>query len=235
MKQFFTFCVIILSLQLNAQLPVENLINRTWVLEHLEHNELDPTYNYLSSTEYNHITLNFYLENDELRYQTTVCATKTGRVNQEYEMIVFQASSVNGQTCQTQDSNAFEAQYFNHIFDEEYWLAVNQTSSTTFTLNISSPSFCEARFTAPVLNLQEQVKATIILSPNPVKDQLFIKNPTQKQLEITIADTNGRSVLNQKLKSTSSTIDFKHFPKGVYIVSIKANNEIVETKKIIKQ
>lgn len=78
-------------------------------------------------------------------------------------------------------------------------------------------------------NLYSKNEAEIY--PNPVESILKIDNKSNFEIiQITITDINGRI-----LSSTSSlTIDFSNYSKGIYLLKIAYNNGNIYTKKILK-
>lgn len=78
-------------------------------------------------------------------------------------------------------------------------------------------------------NLYSKNEAEIY--PNPVESILNIDNKSDFEInQITITDVNGRI-----LSTTSSlTIDFSNYSKGIYFLKITHNNGNIYTKKILK-
>ena len=72
------------------------------------------------------------------------------------------------------------------------------------------------------------------LFPNPVENLLSIQNSNPKINQILIFDLNGKMILTQNLTVGTNQINIKNLPKGMYIVQIKSNNQIIKTEKIIK-
>jgi hypothetical protein len=75
----------------------------------------------------------------------------------------------------------------------------------------------------------------IKIYPNPVTNQLQIENNSNENLSIKIIDINGRSILEQPLNKTKTTIKLDLRP-GIYNALITDQIEqIMLTQKIIKQ
>ena len=68
--------------------------------------------------------------------------------------------------------------------------------------------------------------------PNPVNDQLQISF-TENNYHAMLFDITGKKVANQKTTNSKVSLDFKNFPKGVYLLKIAANDRVF-VKKIIK-
>jgi hypothetical protein len=75
----------------------------------------------------------------------------------------------------------------------------------------------------------------ITIFPNPSNDFISIKitNQTNDNFEYSILDLSGRKVINEKA-SFNSPISIKNLPNGVYLFSLKYENE-TKTLMIIKQ
>ena len=238
-KATFTFLTLFSSLFVQAQLQVEQLVNKTWKLQNISISDLNPNFNYLDNSEFEAVTLQFNVQDNVLNYSSTVCATKSGTVNDSNSgsefNISFENGNINGQPCVNEETNQFEQLYFEHIFDEEYSFMLSQNNNGEDVLYIVSPNMCEATFTAQRLSTQEVSKSSISIFPNPVSDLLTIKIDHNKNIEVHITDVTGKAILKDKVSSSSKTINFSNNPSGVYYISILENNQIIETKKIIKK
>lgn len=90
--------------------------------------------------------------------------------------------------------------------------------SNLYTNNaLSSPNFAS---TTPEISIY----------PNPVKDILHIETADEIK-SVTVFGILG----NQVLTTTSKEVNFSHLSKGTYIVKIQDANNVVTTKKIIKE
>lgn len=83
------------------------------------------------------------------------------------------------------------------------------------------------------LSLEESVDSNLEIYPNPVKDKLHIKWNTNIQ-KIDVLGADGRLYSKIKWNSNSDTINLSHLPKGVYVLRIWTDNEVV-TRKILKE
>jgi len=78
----------------------------------------------------------------------------------------------------------------------------------------------------------------ILFFPNPFNDNIhlfFSENSASFPLEISIFDINGKKHFELKSeKVMNTTIDTRHFEKGIYLLQIKSNSNI-QTVKLIKE
>lgn len=70
--------------------------------------------------------------------------------------------------------------------------------------------------------------------PNPAQDELFIVSEEDEDLEIFIYSASGQMVQHIELKAGDEMIDISKLKDGIYLIKIKAEDEIF-TKKIIKK
>lgn len=82
--------------------------------------------------------------------------------------------------------------------------------------------------------LSNKVSADFNIYPNPVNNTVYIS--TDKNiLEVTISDITGKIVLKNCVNNNIINIDISDIKAGIYIVSIKRNDNVVLNKKIIKK
>jgi hypothetical protein len=79
---------------------------------------------------------------------------------------------------------------------------------------------------------------SLVLFPNPSSGYLFVSFNLSSDMMtqshfITITDTKGALIAKYKLKNDLTQIATDKWQQGVYIVSIIANNKIVDTAKIV--
>ncbi len=72
----------------------------------------------------------------------------------------------------------------------------------------------------------------IVIYPNPVSDNFFVKNAGNSLM--TITDMFGRKVLRTKLNSNNENIDVNNLQSGIYIININLKKSVFRTKIIIK-
>lgn len=105
--------------------------------------------------------------------------------------------------------------------------------------NVYSP----AKNIAQVLTVQEAMSLddnkynAFIIYPGLVEDFLTIEsdNVDFKQINLTVTDLSGRVVLIQKLKSKQTQINMKGLHPGIYIITLKGENEILISTKVMKK
>jgi uncharacterized delta-60 repeat protein len=69
----------------------------------------------------------------------------------------------------------------------------------------------------------------IKLYPNPVKDMLFLNKEVKK---VTVTDLTGKVLA---IHNSSSQIDMSSFQRGVYLIVMETENNLKETRKIVKE
>lgn len=79
-----------------------------------------------------------------------------------------------------------------------------------------------------VNNVSENGK-NFFISPNPVKDEISLKNVPNEICSVKIYNLTGKLMYSSNLNPSSAIINISNFPKGIYLV--KVNNS---TAKLIK-
>jgi len=85
---------------------------------------------------------------------------------------------------------------------------------------------------APMLAVQTQVNNTLSLSPNPVKDQLFLRGNDQVKL-FTMYDVGGHEIM--KVKNPGSILSVSSLIPGIYIVVLDRIDGSRKQIKILKE
>ncbi len=77
---------------------------------------------------------------------------------------------------------------------------------------------------------------SFVVYPNPVNDQLNFQLSSLDidELEVRIIDMQGRIMSNVKLNSANTTLDVSALSSGLYQVIISDGNNILDTKKLVK-
>jgi|GEM_PF-5439686 len=95
-----------------------------------------------------------------------------------------------------------------------------------------------SRFASELVRIEtvtENAKEFVIY-PNPSNGEIFVNFKTEKNLSelyLNIMDVTGKSVYQKNYNTlVSEKIDLSHFPKGIFIVTIKSELGI-ETKKVV--
>ena len=85
------------------------------------------------------------------------------------------------------------------------------------------------------INEQNKETAHFILRPNPVKDKIQIRIFEDfNNANIQISDISGKIIKQFSVSQKKSTIDLSYLQKGIYFLTLTLNNQIIQTKKIIK-
>ena len=83
------------------------------------------------------------------------------------------------------------------------------------------------------VGIAEQNKSQFTISPNPVVDQLVVKNESDLKVQFVLYDVTGHKIAEEKLASPLNNIDVSNFSNGFYIYSVVyENNKIINTGKI---
>ena len=84
----------------------------------------------------------------------------------------------------------------------------------------------------------EGISLNIAAYPNPTRDILELKIETKdfdfKNVQYQISDIEGQRLKSDKINDFQTFISMEKYPKGVYILEVKAKNSIVKTFKIVK-
>lgn len=76
----------------------------------------------------------------------------------------------------------------------------------------------------------KDIMASILIYPNPATEYLIVSNKSNLEALLHIYDETGRNVLEQEISKAETTIDFKNFPSGIYMLnftslfSLKSNS-----------
>lgn len=84
-----------------------------------------------------------------------------------------------------------------------------------------------------VLGIEEQVKNSLSVYPNPTKGNLFVQADNAEGLNVKIIDMLGNEVYVGKMGSAATKIDVSQFKNGIYFVKLNSNSKAIVTKKII--
>ncbi|WP_339884951.1 leucine-rich repeat domain-containing protein [Polaribacter vadi] len=90
--------------------------------------------------------------------------------------------------------------------------------------------FPEANIIEGTLGLKNIEVLSASVFPNPTSGNVFIHTETQKDIDLTIYDLNGKALINTRGKQ----IDLSNLSKGIYILKGETENSAF-TKRIIKQ
>ena len=81
------------------------------------------------------------------------------------------------------------------------------------------------------------VQLTAVTYPNPTTDFVLLKilDTALENLEYTLFDLNGKTIVSKKINSFSTKITMKNFATGMYLLKLTKNNQPLKTFKIIKK
>jgi len=87
----------------------------------------------------------------------------------------------------------------------------------------------------PVSGTGEQhLKENIMIYPNPAEDKIFISNSENQEIEVKIYNLPGKCILQESLNECVGEIDINSLSRGLYIVEVNREHEIVQCKLIKK-
>jgi len=70
--------------------------------------------------------------------------------------------------------------------------------------------------------------------PNPTSDNLYISNPANERLEITILSSLGKPVKSVKSNQGVTSVDLSDLPKGIYMVKmVNKTSEKIQMQKVV--
>jgi hypothetical protein len=100
----------------------------------------------------------------------------------------------------------------------------------TFTVN-ESPKSQKARFYLSMENilLERNLVDNVEVYPNPVKDKLFIRMPSNEKVSIKLTDTQGKEIISTHFRG-SHEIDMREYPEGMYVLRLFTKDEVVVQK-----
>jgi hypothetical protein len=108
-------------------------------------------------------------------------------------------------------------------------------TDTTFYLDSNTVNYLNpCIFIPPTAN-------TILISPNPVNNELFIKmdRVVNTKVDVLIHNISGQKIytntFEQPIGSYTKSINFRNFSRGVYFVTVILNDKKEATQRIIKQ
>tara|TARA_B100000780_G_scaffold116581_1_gene81723 strand:- start:2564 stop:3040 length:477 start_codon:yes stop_codon:yes gene_type:complete len=81
------------------------------------------------------------------------------------------------------------------------------------------------------------VQLTAVTYPNPTTDFVLLKilDTALENLQYTLFDLNGKTIVSKKINSFSTKITMKNFAIGMYLLKLTKNNKPLKTFKIIKK
>ncbi len=81
-------------------------------------------------------------------------------------------------------------------------------------------------------SVDEFIFKNVKLYPNPFHDKIFLE--TQDEINYSVMDLSGRTIVNEKNVANNEFIDLSNFPNGIYLLKL-SDNQHTELRKIIKK
>ena len=136
--------------------------------------------------------------------------------------------------------NKFENYYFSDFFRENfnnksiiYTYKIDENNNG-YQLTITNTKGDKAIYFSDKLNIKDMTVTKIVVSPNPVKNILYIKSTSDyKKLSVEIYDMQGRLIVNHILNDKKE-VNVSNLVKGTYIIKIKDFDKLILQSKIIK-
>src|SRR5690606_31570332 len=171
MKQFLLSILFLSFGFTKSQNLSDILMENTWYLIDFDEGGEYGFYGTMGLPELETITLNFFMEDEQLRFQTQVCQNKTGDVldliESEYPEIYFGNSVLTGEECTNSYAQGYEAAYFSHIYEKSnYGFSIEENADGSLRLGIYSPNFCYAGFSNQILSTEEANETEFSIYPN---------------------------------------------------------------------
>ena len=110
---------------------------------------------------------------------------------------------------------------------------IENTAAIIFDFNPAIITNTTSTEFVSTLSLTQNELSELLFYPNPVQNDLHIKNNTIID-EIEVSNIVGQKVYSAKVNQTETAINFSKMPKGVYFVKIKEANSF-KTIKIINE
>ena len=76
----------------------------------------------------------------------------------------------------------------------------------------------------------EVLKKEITLYPNPANNTLTLDFIQQQNTTLSIYDIQGKQLLHQNISEELSQLDISAFAKGIYIIKVQSDKEILQSK-----
>jgi heat shock protein HslJ len=131
--------------------------------------------------------------------------------------------------CANSEQNSFESSFFGLFNPSDMGV---QYFVSNMELTIITPLQVYYRFRNSPLNNSEFEKEQIVISPNPVESNIYIKNSNYKIYNIEILNHLGQNV--KTVISGFEDIDVSDLASGIYTLKLISENN-TEFKKIIKK
>jgi hypothetical protein len=82
-----------------------------------------------------------------------------------------------------------------------------------------------------------KVQLTAVTYPNPTTDYIVLKirDTALENLQYSLFDLNGKTIVSKKITTSSTEINMRNFTIGVYLLKLTKKNQPIKTFKIIKK
>lgn len=79
-----------------------------------------------------------------------------------------------------------------------------------------------------------KLQSGITVYPNPTSDNLYISNPSNQELEITILSSIGKQIKSLQVNQGTTHVDLSGMPKGIYLVRMmNKTSKTIQTNKVV--
>ena len=81
------------------------------------------------------------------------------------------------------------------------------------------------------------VQLTAVTYPNPTTDYVVLKitDTALENLQYSLFDLNGKTIVSKKITTSSTEINTRNFSIGMYLLKLTKKNQPIKTFKIIKK
>lgn len=240
MKQFYTFLLIVFSLQFTQAQP-EVLFSTQWKLTYLTVGS--ESYIPVSNSEVATILLQFSTGDfAPTSMSTYVCNTGFGftefsGTEPTFSMNEFAQTLI---MCNLPENESMEGRYFSFfsenipgIFTYDIAYLLDFTTTPVLTITNSAGDIAVYRDSNLATKSFNSDKFTIFPNPATAKITIDFGNKNTENVVVEIYDSSGKNIKNEKL-SASNTINVQELAKGVYFLKLKNDNAAL-TQKFIKK
>jgi len=77
--------------------------------------------------------------------------------------------------------------------------------------------------------------AEVVVTPNPFKDLLQVKNSTEQSLVYELLNAQGVVIETGRVVSGTSQLNTSHLPAGFYFLQLNATNGAKKTIRLVKE
>jgi hypothetical protein len=231
MKTIIYIISITFSLNCFSQTPNPNLF-QTWYLYDIYSSSFN-THNYTSNVSpaiSTYLTFSSSLNYNGIGACNSYNGNLTFPTNDSLKFTFFIGTLT---LCINTQQNSFESSFFGLFnpgnIDHQY---VISGTGNNMELNIITPLQVYYKFRNIPLNNSEFEKEQIVISPNPVESNIYIKNSNYKIYNIEILNHLGQNV--KTVISGFEDIDVSDLASGIYTLKLISENN-TEFKKIIKK